>query len=111
MTQWDKLAAHATVMKPTVTEIAADVSLDTVDAGIVWDAVVAQFKGTEAVEASELSDHKENASAVRARPFRRSPAAALRFARYLAAPDKGGVIFQESGLPTRAVRSGQSDHP
>ena len=94
---WKKLAAHATVMKPTVTEIASDVSLGTVDAGIIWDAVTAQFKDTEAIEAPELSSHKESASAC-VSSFSVQPTAALRFARYLTAPDKGGAIFQEHGF-------------
>ncbi len=34
--QWQKLAEHATVMKATVTDVAADVQLGAVDAGIVW---------------------------------------------------------------------------
>jgi molybdenum ABC transporter molybdate-binding protein len=94
---WKKLAAHVTVMKPTVTDVATDVNLGTVDAGIVWDAVVPQFKSTEAVEVSELSNHNENASAC-VLSFSTQPTAALRFARYLTAPDKGGAIFKESGF-------------
>lgn len=52
---WARLAAHATVMKPAVTEVAADLSLGSVDATIVWDATVPQFKGIEAVEVPELA--------------------------------------------------------
>src|SRR5207253_8020046 len=47
---WTKLAARAAMMKPAVTEVAADLSLGTVDAAILWDATVPQFKGIEAVE-------------------------------------------------------------
>ena len=60
---WTKLAARAAVMKPTVTEIAADLALGTVDAALVWDSTVAQFKGTEAVEVTEFAMRSENASA------------------------------------------------
>ena len=95
--KWDKLAAHATVMKPTVTEVAADVNLGTVDAGIIWDTVTAQFKETEAVKVPELSDIKENASAC-VLSFSTQPEAALRFAHYLTAPDKGGTVFQANGF-------------
>ena len=93
---WPKLAAHAAVMKPTVTEIALDVSLGTVDAGIVWDTVIAQFK-IEAVEVPELSKRSENASAC-VTEFCTQPAVALRFARWLAAPEKGGAIFKSNGF-------------
>jgi molybdate transport system substrate-binding protein len=95
--KWKPLAAHATVMKPTVTEVAGDVNLGTVDAGIVWDAVVAQFKQTETVEIPEIGNHQENASAC-VLAFSAQPTAALRFAHYLTAPDKGGAIFKESGF-------------
>jgi molybdate transport system substrate-binding protein len=94
---WKKLAAHAVVTTPTVTEVAADVNLKTVDAGVIWDAVVAQFKELQAVEVPELAKHTENAS-VCVLSFSEQPAIAGRFAHYLAASDKGGAIFQESGF-------------
>jgi molybdate transport system substrate-binding protein len=53
---WGKLAAHAAVMKPTVSEIASDLSLGTVDAAIIWDSIVGQFK-LEAVPVPALSEH------------------------------------------------------
>jgi molybdenum ABC transporter molybdate-binding protein len=93
---WTKLAAHAAVMKPTVTEAAADLSLGTVDAAIIWDSVVGQFK-VEAIEVPELSARSENASATVLNFSTQSPAA-LRFARYLAAPEKGGAIFKANGF-------------
>ncbi len=94
---WTKLAARAAVMKPTVTEVAADLSLGTVDAAILWDATVAQFKGTEAIEAPDLSSRIENASAALL-SFCTQPAAALRFARYLSDPERGGATFKTSGF-------------
>ena len=94
---WAKLAARATVMKPTVTEIAADLSLGAVDAAILWDATVPQFKGLIAVEVPELKDRVENASAA-VLAFCPQPAAALKFARYLAAPEQGGAVFQSHGF-------------
>ena len=94
---WTQLAARAAVMKPTVTEVAADLALGTVDAAILWDATVAQFKGTEPVEAPELSPRIENASAA-VLSFSAQPTAALRFARYLAAPEKGAATFQANGF-------------
>ena len=95
--QYEPLAAHATVQKPTVTEIAADVSLGGVDAAILWDATVPQFKGLEAIEAPELSGIIENAS-VAVLAVSQQSAAALRFARYLAAPEKGGEVFRRQGF-------------
>ncbi len=94
---WTTLAAHAVVMKPTVTEVAADLSLGTVDAAIVWDSVIGQFKDVQAVEVPELSKRSENASAT-VLAFCMQPASALHFARYLAAPEKGGAIFKVNGF-------------
>jgi len=94
---WAKLANRAAVMKPTVTEIAADLSLGAVDAAIVWDATVAQFKATQPIEVPEFATRSENASAC-VLSFCAQPAAALRFARYLSAPEKGGAIFKANGF-------------
>jgi molybdenum ABC transporter molybdate-binding protein len=94
---WTKLAEHVTVMKPTVTDIAADVSLGTVDAGIIWNATAAQYGDTQAIDVPELSSHPENASAC-VLAFSTQPTVALRFARYLTAPEKGGAIFQQNGF-------------
>jgi molybdenum ABC transporter molybdate-binding protein len=92
--KYEPLAKRAAVQKPTVTEIAADLSLGAVDAAIVWDSTVPQFKGLEAIEAPEISSLVENAS-VAVLTACQDSAAALRFARYLAAPEKGAAIFQQ----------------
>jgi len=94
---WGKLAARAAMMKPTVTEVAADLSLGTVDAAILWDATVPQFKNLAAVEVPELKDRVENASAAVLAACTQS-VAALKFARYLAAPEKGGEVFRQHGF-------------
>ena len=94
---YEPLAAHATVQKPTVTEIASDLHLGTVDAAILWDSTVTQFNGLEAVEAPEISKHVEKGLAG-VLAFSDAPAQALRFARYLAAPEKGGKTFTQYGF-------------
>jgi len=91
------LAAHAVVTKPTTPEIANDLKLGAVDAAIIWDSTVNTFTGLEAVEVPELSARVENAS-VAVLSYAVRPTAALRFARYLAAPEKGGKVFKESGF-------------
>lgn len=95
--KWKMLEAGAAVMKPTVTEVAADVTIGAVDAAIAWDSTVPQFEGLAAVELPEFSTHRENASAA-VLSFCEQPAAALRFARYLAAPEKGGEVFAKHGF-------------
>ena len=98
-TTWDALATKALVMKPSVSEVAADVQLGAVDATFVWDSTIPQFKDLEAIEVPELTQHRENASAA-VLSFSTQPAEALKFARYLAAPDKGGVVFTKQGFKT-----------
>jgi molybdate transport system substrate-binding protein len=92
-TRWTALAAAATVMKPSVTEVAADVTLGAIDAAIVWDSTVHQFKDLEAIEFPEGSGHRENASAA-ILTASTQPSLALQFARYLASPNKGAPIMQ-----------------
>jgi ABC-type molybdate transport system substrate-binding protein len=105
---WGKLAAHAAVMKPTVSEIASDLSLGTVDAAIIWDSIVGQFK-LEAVPVPELSEHPEKTSAC-VIAFSKQPTASLRFARYLAAPEKGAAVFKANGF-TPAGGDAWADRP
>jgi molybdate transport system substrate-binding protein len=98
--RWDSLARQAAVMKPTVTEIAADVKLGACDAALIWDSTAPQF-GLEGVQVPELSTHAEEASAC-VLSSARSSAEALKFARYLSAPEKGGAIFRQQGFQTVA---------
>lgn len=95
--QWERLATRATVMKPTVTEIAADLALGAVDAAIIWDSTIFQFKGLEAVAVTALSACPEQAS-VAVLSSCNQPVEALRFARFLAAESKGGQAFSTNGF-------------
>lgn len=95
--RWDALAQKAAVMKPTVTEIAADVKLGASDAALVWDSTVPQFEGLEAIQMPELTSHAEKASAAILKSAA-SSVEALKFARYLTAPEKGGALFTKHGF-------------
>lgn len=96
-TRWEPLVKKASVLKPTVTEVAADTQLGAVDASLVWDSTLPQFKGLEMVKLPELSKHEEKASATILASAASAPEA-LKFARYLAAPEKGGAIFESHGF-------------
>jgi molybdate transport system substrate-binding protein len=95
--RWHHLAEKAAVMKPTVTEIATDLSLGAVDAAIVWDAIVPQFPGLESIPVPEFEAKPENASACVITSCAQ-PRLALRLARYLTAAEKGSVIFSKHGF-------------
>lgn len=99
---WDRINAAVQangVFKPTVNEVANDVKLGTVDAAIVWDVTVNQYDELEAVPirgSEAFIKHVIVGVLTRSQ----QPAEALRFARYLAAPEKGGPIFESNGFPS-----------
>lgn len=95
--RWEAFAKKKRVDKGTVTDVANDVKLGAVDAGFVWDATVRQYGGAlEAVALSEFNDVRSHiAVGVLCRCDR--PASALRFARFLAAADRGLQQFAEQG--------------
>jgi molybdenum ABC transporter molybdate-binding protein len=95
--RWEPLAERVTVMKPTVTELAADLAVGAVDVAVVWNSTVPQFEGIEAVEAPGFTARVDTVSAVVLAATGQAPAA-LRFARYLAAPGKGGAVFEAKGF-------------
>jgi len=86
------------VFKPTVNDVANDVKLGTVDAGIVWDATANQYPELEAV-AIQGSDDFEETITVGVLKSSSRPTAALRFMRYLGARDKGLRVFAQMGFP------------
>lgn len=102
-TRWQQLEQHVTqtgVFKPTVSDVATDVKLGTVDAGFVWDATVAMpgYRDVlQAVTLPELAGARDQVT-VCVLHSTRQPTAALRFARYLTACDRGLPVFQECGL-------------
>src|SRR5205807_1347024 len=68
-----------------------------VAAGIVWDATVRQVSGLEVVPVRAFDGVTAQLSACVARRSTQ-PTAALRFARYLAARDRGLPLFREHGF-------------
>ena len=101
-TLWSELEQAVTdggVFKPTVNDVATDVRIGSVDAGIVWDSTVAmpEFQNDlEAIAVAELqTDPKLISIAVLARSTK--PTAAIQFARYMTASDKGLKVFAKFG--------------
>ncbi len=92
--QWEPLMKKAVVTKPTVNEIANDLKLGTADAGFLFDTVASQYPELETVALPVFAAVKANVAAG-VLTVSEQPAAALRFARYLAATDRGGEIFKK----------------
>jgi len=86
------------VFKPTVNEVANDVKIGTVQAGIIWDATVNQYPELEAVPIEGAESFVQNVT-IGVLHSSRTPTAALRFARYLGARDKGLKVFERMGFP------------
>jgi len=96
---WPKLrdlTTNSGVFKPTVNELANDVVIGAVDAAIIWDALVPQYPELEAVHCPEL-DRATASVGVCVLTFSSDPRAALHFARYLTARDRGLPFFKQLG--------------
>lgn len=92
--RWAELQGAVTVMKPTVTLLATALSTKAVDAAVIWNSTVPQFKDFEAVELPAFTEQIDlvTASVMTAS---QDAASALKFARYLSAPEKGAKLFRE----------------
>lgn len=103
---WDQLDAHVTksgVFKPTVNDIATDVTIGTVDAAIVWDSTVAMPKYRDdltGISVPELNGNPDLISVAVLKSSTNLPSA-WRFARFVAARDQGLKTFEKFG--TQAV--------
>jgi molybdenum ABC transporter molybdate-binding protein len=97
--QWDKLETRVMeygVFSPTVNEIANAVKIGSVEAGITWDSTVMQYDELKIVGVPELDAGKANIEIVVLNSTKQ-PTAALRFARYVTAKDKGLEVFDRMG--------------
>jgi molybdenum ABC transporter molybdate-binding protein len=93
--QWTDFERSAAVFKPTVNEVANDVKLGSVDAGIVWDATAEQYPELEGVHLP-LFDGAPETISIGVLSESGQPSAALRFARYLGARDQGLQEFERA---------------
>jgi molybdate transport system substrate-binding protein len=97
---WDKIEEaiqNRGLFGATVNGLATDLSAGPIDASIIWSAVADQF---EKVEALPLDLGKQHTRLVTLGVLTaaKNPAAALHFARYITAKDKGLPIFSEEGF-------------
>lgn len=98
--QWERLNERVRdggVFKPTVNEVANDVKLGSVDAGIIWDSTVAQYDELVGLEVAELDKGLATIEVTVLESSQR-PTDALHFSRYVAASDRGLKVFSEQGF-------------
>ena len=95
--QWDSLDQATVAYRTTVTDVANDLLVDASDAGIVYDAVLHTYPDLEYVEIPELDEVSSQVSIGVIATTKRSQAA-LHFARYVAAKDRGLKHYADHGF-------------
>jgi molybdate transport system substrate-binding protein len=95
--KWGALATHLEVQLTNVTDSANAVQLGSIDAAIVWDSVAVNYPELTTVRVPELD---EAVARVELGVLALAPhaAGARRFARYVAASDKGLSLFRKAGF-------------
>ena len=93
---WKQVSEGARVSKPTVADILNDLLLGTVDAAVVWESLLKSHPQIDAVHDDRLDPQSQVASVAVLRACAQ-PAEALRFARYLSAPERGLEHFRRDG--------------
>ncbi|MGN6134003.1 MAG: molybdate ABC transporter substrate-binding protein, partial [Aureliella sp.] len=94
---WDKLNEATTAFRTTVTEAANDVVVGAADAAIVYDAVLHTYPTLTAVTLPELKQAESDVVLAVVKSSRQ-PTAALHFARYASARDRGLKHYAEHGF-------------
>ena len=97
---WQGIQAYVTrtgTFLPTVPEVANAVKIGSVDAAIIWDTTTVIVDGIEAVPVPEL-DKGRVLVTIGVLKSSQNPTTAIRFARYLAASDRGLLKFKEKGF-------------
>ncbi|TWU35233.1 putative binding protein precursor [Novipirellula aureliae] len=98
--QWESITSTATALRTTVNEVANDVTIGAADAGIVYDAVLHTYDDLQYVELPELADAASQIS-IGVIATTDQPQAALHFARYVSAQDRGLKRYAEFGFRTQ----------
>lgn len=96
---WEELESNVKVFEPTVNGIANAIKLGSVDVGIIWDAVANQYEDIQILNVPEFKSGTQHVSIGVLKSSQR-PTQALKFARYLAARDRGGKVFESMGYPS-----------
>ena len=94
---WDRLESATLAFRTTVTDVANDLVVDSADAGIVYDAVLKSYPNLESIEVPELNGIVSQVSLALISGSKQ-PQAALHFARYVAARDRGLKHYADHGF-------------
>ncbi len=94
---WDRLETATLAFRMTVTDVANDLVVDSADAGIVYDAVLKTYPELEPIKLPELNGIVSQVS-LAVISGSKQPQAAIHFARYIAARDRGLKHYSEHGF-------------
>lgn len=95
--EWNAIRDATKAFRSTVTEVAADVQISAADVGIVYSPVLIHFPELEFVPIEELKSGISQVS-LGVAASSTQPAAALHFARYVTAIDRGLKTYQQQGF-------------
>ncbi len=96
---WESVKEAVTVFKPTVNEVANDIRIGAVDAGIIWNATANQYEALEIVD-TELFNGFTKQVTIGVLKSSEQPTEALGFLRYLSSREFGNPIFRAMGYET-----------
>jgi len=94
--RWEEIREKVTVLKPTVSDVANDIRIGSVDAGIIWDAMINQWDDLEMVP-SELFKNYSKKVTLGVLNSSRQPTEALKFLRYVSSLEFGNPEFGRTG--------------
>jgi ABC-type molybdate transport system substrate-binding protein len=94
---WTLLSSKATSTVTTVTDAANALQAGAADATFIWDAMLSQYTGFEALPLPELQNLNANVTLALLKNSKQ-PAAAMRFARFVAAKDAGLSTLEKNGF-------------
>ncbi len=102
--QWEAVSKAAAVMKPTVNEVATDLSIGTLDAAIIWDSTVALINREKKVAEAVVPpgfDPEGGEVAIGILEACKQPSLALHFSRWIASPERGAPVFTKHGFVSK----------
>jgi molybdate transport system substrate-binding protein len=94
---WQSLDQATSAYRTTISEVANDVLVGAADVGIVYDAVLHTYPDLRAIEIDELRPVQSDV-VIGVLATSKQPAAALHFARYVSARDRGLVHYAQHGF-------------
>lgn len=97
--RWQEVDKATVAYRTTVTDVANDILVGSADAGIVYDAVLHTYPDLDFVEIPELNEVAAEC-AIGVISTSKQPQAALHFARYVAARDRGLKEYANHGFRT-----------